>query len=78
MGTSPRTRELKSYGLNLRNANVQLSEFALAVWHKSARHPPNGDTSELATKRFAELVKAITESDSAAADKVLRSWRIRT
>ena len=78
MVTSARTRSLKSYGVDLRDADVLLSEFALAVWHKSARNPPNGDTSELATERFARLVKTITEGDSAAADKVLRSWGIRS
>ena len=77
MGTSPRTRSLAAQGLNLRNANVQLSEFALAVWHKSARRPPNGDPCELASERFAKLVKAVAEEDSSAADTVLRSWGIR-
>lgn len=77
MGSSYRTRELKSYGIDLRNANIQLSEFALAVWHKSARRPPNGDPCQLATERFAKLLQAIEEGDSTAADKILRSWRIR-
>jgi len=78
MGAQARTRILESYGLDIRDADVQLSEFALAVWHKSARRPPNGDPCELAAKRFKKLVEAITEGDSTTADKVLRSWRIRT
>jgi len=78
MGSSARIRGLKSQGLDLSNANVRLSEFALAVWHKSARMPPNGDPGELAARRFEKLVKAISEGDSTEADKVLRSWRIRS
>ena len=76
MDTSDLAGSTRQLRFVLRDANVRLSEFALARWSKGFRYPRPEDR-ELATKRFAELCEAIETGNSAKADKVLRSWRIR-
>ena len=75
MGTPDRTRVLESWGFRLRDADVKLSEFALAVWKKDFRGDWNTTQSNAA--RFSALCQALKEGDAKEADKILRSWRIR-
>ena len=76
MDTQDTARSTREYRFMLRDADVKLSEFALARWSKDFRWP-RPEQRQLAAERFTELCKAIEERNSPKADQILRRWRIR-